>query len=38
VVETLRPTARIVVNGLASTGNALWIADTAGGRLYRVTR
>jgi streptogramin lyase len=38
VVETLRPTAPIVVNGLASTGNALWIADTAGGRLYRVSR
>ena len=36
VVETLRPTAPIVVNGLASTGNALWIADTAGGRLYRI--
>jgi sugar lactone lactonase YvrE len=38
VMETLRPTGRIVVNGLASTGNALWIADTAGGRLYRITR
>jgi streptogramin lyase len=38
VVETLRPTARIVVNGLVSTGNALWIADTAGGRLYRISR
>ena len=38
VTETLRPTAPIVVNGLASTGNSLWIADTAGGRLYRVTR
>ncbi len=38
VVETLRPTAPIVVNGLASTGDALWIADTAGGRLYRVSR
>jgi DNA-binding beta-propeller fold protein YncE len=38
VVETLRPTTRIVVNGLVSTGNALWIADTAGGRLYRISR
>ncbi len=38
VVETLRPTAPIVVNGLASTGDALWIADTAGGRLYRISR
>jgi streptogramin lyase len=38
VVETIRPTGRIVVNGTESTGDALWIADTAGGRLYRVTR
>jgi streptogramin lyase len=38
VVETLRPTTPIVVNGLASTGDALWIADTAGGRLYRISR
>jgi sugar lactone lactonase YvrE len=38
VVETLRPTAPIVVNGLASAGNALWIADTDGGRLYRLSR
>ena len=36
--QTLRPTAPIVVNGLASTSDALWIADTAGGRLYRVSR
>ena len=38
IVETLRPTGRIVVNGTASTGDALWIADTAGGRLYRIAR
>lgn len=38
IVETVRPTRRIVVNGTASTGDALWIADTAAGRLYRVTR
>lgn len=38
LVATIRPTGRIVVNGTVSTGSALWIADTAGGRLYRVTR
>ena len=38
VTETLRPTGRIVVNGTVSTGNSLWIADTAAGRLYRITR
>ncbi|HEU6444391.1 MAG TPA: hypothetical protein VFL61_04965 [Gaiellaceae bacterium] len=38
VIETIRPTARVVVNGTASTGSALWIADTAGGRLYRISR
>jgi hypothetical protein len=34
----VRPTGRVVVNGTTSTGDALWIADTAGGRLYRVSR
>lgn len=38
IVETLRTTGRIVVNGTTSTGDALWIADTAGGRLFRVAR
>jgi sugar lactone lactonase YvrE len=38
IVEAIRPTGRIVVNGTESTGSALWIADTAGGRLYRVSR
>lgn len=38
VVETQRPSGRLVVNGAVSTGNSLWIADTAGGRLYRITR
>ena len=37
VTATIRPTAPVVVNGTASTGDALWIADTAGGRLYRVS-
>lgn len=38
ITETIRSTGRIVVNGTASTGSAFWIADTAGGRLYRVSR
>jgi sugar lactone lactonase YvrE len=38
ITETLRPTGRVVVNGAVSTGNSLWIADTAAGRLYRITR
>ena len=38
IMETVRPTGRIVVNGTTSTGDALWIADTAVGRLYRIGR
>jgi streptogramin lyase len=38
IVETIRPTGRIVVNGTESTGDALWLADTAAGRLYRLSR
>ena len=38
VTETVRPSARVVVTGTASTGNALWIADTQAGRLYRISR
>ena len=38
IVETVRTTARVVVTGTASTGSAFWIADTAGGRIYRVSR
>jgi streptogramin lyase len=38
IVETIRPTRPVVVNGTTSTGEALWIADTANGRLYRLTR
>jgi streptogramin lyase len=38
IVETVRPTARILVTGTTSTGSAFWIADTAGGRLYRISR
>jgi sugar lactone lactonase YvrE len=37
VTATIRPAGRIVVNGTASTGEALWIADIAGGRLYRIS-
>lgn len=36
--ETIRPTARVVVDGTVSTGSALWIADTAAGRLHRLSR
>ena len=38
IVETIRPTGRITVNGTAVTGAACWIADTEHGRLYRLTR
>ena len=38
IMETVRPTGRVVVNGTTSTGDAFWIADTAVGRLYRVSR
>jgi streptogramin lyase len=38
IMETIRPTGRIVVHGTESTGDALWLADTAAGRLYRISR
>jgi streptogramin lyase len=38
VVETIRSSGRITVNGTAVTGAAFWIADTEHGRLYRLTR
>jgi sugar lactone lactonase YvrE len=38
VVETIRPTRPIAVTGSASSGSALWLADNAHGRLYRLTR
>jgi DNA-binding beta-propeller fold protein YncE len=38
IAETLTPTARLVVDGVASDGTTLWIADVSGGRLYRVRR
>jgi streptogramin lyase len=38
IVETVTPTARLVVDGVASDGTTLWIADVSGGRLYRVRR
>jgi hypothetical protein len=37
VTETIRPSRRIVVNGMTSSGTALWLADTAAGRLYRIS-
>ena len=38
IVETVVPTRRLVVDGTASDGRSLWLADLVGGRLYRVTR
>lgn len=38
IVETLRSSGRVTVNGTAVTGAAFWIADTEHGRLYRLTR
>jgi streptogramin lyase len=38
IVETIRPSGRVTVNGTAVTGAAFWIADTEHGRLYRLTR
>jgi streptogramin lyase len=35
IVETVRPTARVVLDGVVSDGDTIWLADTAGGRLYR---
>ena len=36
IVETLTPTGRIVVDGVATDGTTLWITDVSGGRLYRM--
>jgi streptogramin lyase len=36
IVETIRPTGRVVVTGTAVTGSTLWLADHERGRLYRV--
>jgi sugar lactone lactonase YvrE len=36
IVETIRPTGRVVVTGTAVTGSTLWIADNERGRLYRI--
>jgi streptogramin lyase len=36
IVETIRPTARVVVTGTAVTGSTFWIADNERGRLYRL--
>jgi sugar lactone lactonase YvrE len=38
IVETLTPAGRIVVDGVATDGTTLWIADVSGGRLYRLSR
>ena len=36
VAQTLEPTGRLVVDGVATDGTTLWIADVVGGRLYRI--
>jgi streptogramin lyase len=36
VAQTVRTTGRVVLNGLVSDGSAVWLADTSGGRLYRL--
>jgi sugar lactone lactonase YvrE len=38
ISETLTPTGRLVVDGLATDGATLWIADVSLGRLYRIRR
>jgi streptogramin lyase len=38
IAETLAPTGRLVVDGVATDGTTLWIADVVGGRLYRLRR
>jgi DNA-binding beta-propeller fold protein YncE len=37
IVRTTRVKGRVAVNGLASDGTRIWIADTTNGRLYRLT-
>jgi streptogramin lyase len=36
ITQVVRPTARVVVTGVASTGDHVWLADTATGRLFRI--
>ncbi len=36
IAETLTPAGRLVVDGVATDGTTLWIADVSGGRLYRI--
>lgn len=38
IAETLAPIGRLVVDGVATDGTTLWIADVVGGRLYRLRR
>jgi sugar lactone lactonase YvrE len=38
IAETVTPTGRLVVDGVATDGTTLWIADVSGGRLYRLRR
>jgi hypothetical protein len=36
IAQTLAPTGRLVVDGVATDGTTLWIADVVNGRLYRL--
>jgi hypothetical protein len=36
IVDTVRTTGRVVLDGLVSDGSSIWLADTAVGRLYRL--
>jgi virginiamycin B lyase len=38
VVETLVPTGRLTIDGVATDGRTIWIADVAAGRLFRLAR
>jgi streptogramin lyase len=38
IVETIRPTARVMVTGVANVGGTAWLSDVMEGRLYRLPR
>jgi streptogramin lyase len=38
IVETIRPTARVMVTGVANVDGTAWLSDVIEGRLYRLPR
>jgi hypothetical protein len=38
IVETVRPTARVMVTGVANVDGTAWLSDVIEGRLYRLPR